>query len=161
MLKIYNSYTNCKEDFTSLAKNQVKMYVCGPTVYNEIHVGNARCVLTFDLLYRVLKKSYNDVIYVRNITDIDDKIINRAIKENKSRQEVAQYWENSFQENCAKLRTLKPTYEPRATDTIKEIQVAISELLENGFAYIENNHVLFKVEQLKEYGALSKQSSVQ
>jgi len=160
MLKIYNSYTNSEQIFEPIDKNNVKMYVCGPTVYNEIHVGNARSILVFDLLYRILSKLYGKVTYVRNITDIDDKIINRANEEGKTSAEVATFWEHRFVENYRKLNILEPTFQPRATDTIAEIIASVAELIENGFAYVKDDTVLFRVNQLEEYGKLSKQNDV-
>lgn len=159
-LKLYNSYTNTKEDFLPIDAQHIKMYVCGPTVYNEIHVGNARSILVFDLLYRILRRLYPNVTYVRNITDIDDKIIHRAQVENKTSQEVAQFWEERFKVNYKKLNILEPNFQPRATDTIKEIIEAVGTLIENGFAYVNDDTVFFKVSELEEYGKLSKQDQV-
>lgn len=160
-MQLYNTLTQRKEEFEPREKDTVKMYVCGPTVYNEIHVGNARAVLVFDLLFRVLKRRFKNVIYVRNITDIDDKIIQQAQKEGKTSKEIAEYWEKSFNENCKKLNTLPPTYTPRATETIKEMQEAIALMLEHGFAYEQDGNVMFKVSALEEYGKLSKQKETQ
>lgn len=136
------------------------MYVCGPTVYNEIHVGNARPVLVFDLLYRVLKHVYADVIYTSNITDIDDKIIKKANEEGKSAKDVATLWEDSFHANCIKLNTLPPTFQPRASECIKEIIESVGELIESGFAYCKDGNVLFRISEVAEYGKLSKQTGV-
>ncbi|WP_342262171.1 cysteine--tRNA ligase [Alphaproteobacteria bacterium endosymbiont of Tiliacea citrago] len=159
-LKIYNSKTNKKEVFEPIDASSIKMYVCGPTVYNEIHIGNARSAISFDVLYRVLKAIYPEVIYARNITDIDDKIINRAKEEGKTSEEVAQYWEASYLENCKKLNLLDPTYKPRATDTVKEIIEFVGQLIENGYAYEKQGTVFFDVSELKEYGSLSKNDSL-
>lgn len=159
-MKLYNTLNNAKEEFIPLDSNCVKMYVCGPTVYDEIHVGNARSVLVFDLLYRVLKRKYKEVIYVRNITDIDDKIIKRANEEGITASEVARKYEEVFKENYRKLNALEPTHQPRATDTMKEIIESIGELVEQDYAYIQDGHVLFKVDSIEAYGALSKQSNV-
>lgn len=159
-MKLYNTYSNLKEEFKPIDASCVKMYVCGPTVYDEIHVGNARSIIVFDLLFRILKEEYGQVIYVRNITDIDDKIITRAVAENISSSQVASKCERWFVENYRKLNVLEPTYQPRATETIKEIIESIGELIENDYAYIKDDHVLFKVDMLDSYGALSKQSNV-
>ncbi len=160
MLKLYNTYSNKKEDFVPIDSNRVRMYVCGPTVYGEIHVGNARSVLVFDLLYRVLRREYDCVDYARNITDIDDKIIKRANDECTTSAQVAKTWEESFKQNYKKLNALEPNYQPRATDTIEEIIASIGELVEQDFAYEEEGHVLFRVSAIEEYGALSKQNNL-
>jgi len=160
LLKLYNTYSNKKEDFVPEDNQCVKMYVCGPTVYGEIHVGNARSLLVFDLLYRVLLSLYPCIKYARNITDIDDKIIKRANDENTTSAQIAQTWEESFKQNYKKLNVLEPTYQPRATDTMNEILDSIGQLIEQGVAYEEDGHVLFRVSALEEYGALSKQNSI-
>lgn len=161
MLTIYNSLFNRKENFMPMSQEQITMYVCGPTVYNQIHVGNARSVIVFDLLYRILKKEYKEVVYVRNITDIDDKIIKKAKEEGKTCSEVSLFWEESFKENCKKLQLLEPDQEPRATDTIKEIIEAVAELIENNYAYVNEDQVMFRISELEEYGKLSKQNNTE
>lgn len=159
-LKIYNTYSNIKEDFIPLDESNIRMYVCGPTVYNEIHVGNARSILVFDLLFRVLKREYKTVTYVRNITDIDDKIINRAKEEGTTSDDVSKFWTQRFKENYTKLNVLEPTHQPCATETVNEILEAIGELIENGFAYVQDATIFFKVSELESYGKLSKQNNV-
>ncbi len=160
MLTLYDSFLNSKTKFVPSSQSQVGLYVCGPTVYNEIHVGNARTVIAFDLLYRILKKEFPNVVYVRNITDIDDKIIKKANEENKSCEEIAKVFEESFNENCNKLQTLLPTYCPKATDTIIEIIEFIGNLIESGFAYLKDDHVYFDIKSINDYGALSGQNNV-
>lgn len=157
MLKLYNTLSNAKENFIPRNENCITMYVCGPTVYDEIHVGNARSLLVFDMLYRILLREFPHVQYVRNITDIDDKIIQKANQLNQPYFQVAKFWENSFEENCIKLNLLKTTQQPRATDNINEIIEAIAKLIEEDFAYIEAGHVLFRVDEIDNYGSLSKQ----
>lgn len=153
--KIYNSKTNQKELFQPIDQQTVKMYVCGPTVYNEIHIGNARSAVVFDLLFRLLKYLYPQVLYVRNITDIDDKIIEKAKKEGCSCYQLSEFWEHSYFDNCKKLNLLSPTFAPRATETIPEIIDFISVLLQNGFAYEKDGTVFFDISELDQYGSLS------
>ena len=160
MLKLYNTLSNSLEEFKPIDKNKITLYVCGPTVYNEIHVGNARCIVVFDLLYRVLKNLYKQVVYVRNITDIDDKIINKANKESSDFQDIALFWEASFLKNCDLLNTLTPTHLPRATDTMHEIIESIGYLVDEGFAYFSEGHVFFRIDSIEEYGKLSNQNNV-
>jgi cysteinyl-tRNA synthetase len=160
MLRLYNSLSNNKVDFLPINQNKIGMYVCGPTVYNEIHVGNARSLVVFDLLYRILRREYRDVTYVRNITDIDDKIIDRAKKENRSSNDVTFEFSNLFFERCKQLGLLEPTCQPRATETVSDMIEAISRLIDYDFAYVRDNHVYYKTSELDDYGALSKQNSV-
>ena len=154
---IYDSARNEKVKFEPRNPEHIKIYVCGPTVYNEIHVGNARAVLSFDLLYRVLLKKYPKVTYARNITDIDDKIINKAKEEGIDSVEVSKKWSESFQENCKKLNSLTPTHQPKATETVSEIIDAIIDMIDNDFAYVTNDTVYFRSSALDNYGSLSKQ----
>lgn len=160
MLKIYNSKTHKKEEFVPLDDSNIKMYVCGPTVYNEIHIGNARSAIVFDILNRVLRCIYPKVTYVRNITDIDDKIIIKAKEENKSCEEVAKYWNESYQKNCEMLQLLIPDSQPKATDVVKEIIEFIANLIENDFAYEKDGSVFFRISELKTYGELSNNSNL-
>lgn len=158
-LKIYNSKTHKKETFIPLSEKSIKMYVCGPTVYNEIHIGNGRSAIVFDVLFRILKYMYKEVVYTRNITDIDDKIINKAIQEGKTCQEISKFWEKSYFDNCKKLNLLTPTHNPRATETIPDIIKFIADLLDNDFAYEKEGSVFFKVSALENYGCLSNNKS--
>ena len=152
-----NSYGGKKEKFQPIDENNIKMYVCGPTVYDDPHIGNARPLVVFDLLFKVLKCKYgNDkVTYVRNITDIDDKIIQSA-KENKiSIKDLTTKINNNFQEDCNYLICEKPSFQPKATENIKEMIEMISILVEKGFAYESENHIYFEVNKFKDYGKLS------
>jgi cysteinyl-tRNA synthetase len=152
-----NSYGGKKEKFLPIDENNIKMYVCGPTVYDDPHIGNARPLVIFDLLFKVLKCKYgNDkVTYVRNITDIDDKIIQSA-KDNKiSIKDLTTKINNNFQEDCNYLICEKPSFQPKATENIKEMIEMISILVEKGFAYESKNHIYFEVNKFKDYGKLS------
>ena len=144
-----------KEAFTPLCKDKVTMYVCGPTVYNDIHIGNARPIVVFDLLYRLLKSHYDNVVYVRNITDVDDKIIAAAGREKCPIDEVAARYTKSFHDDIAHLNVLEPSVEPRATGHIAPMIEMVEALLKGGFAYRGQGHVLFEVATLPAYGRLS------
>ena len=117
-MKLFNSFTNKIEEFKPIEENKVKMYVCGPTVYDYAHLGHARCYITWDVLYRYLKFKGYDVTYCRNVTDVDDKILKKAEKEGKTPEEVSTYWYKAFAESMKKLNTLKPDIEPFATKTL-------------------------------------------
>ena len=162
-LKIYNSLTKKKENFIPINKDKIGMYVCGPTVYDYPHIGNARPLVVFDVLYRLLKKIYgnNKVTYVRNITDIDDKIIESSKKNKKSINELTETITKSFHEDCRYLYCLNPTFEPKATEHIKEMIRMVSNLLKNNHAYENKNHVYFSVSSFKKYGKLSNKNSEQ
>ena len=116
-LKIYNSKSKSKENFTPINKNKIRMYVCGPTVYDRVHIGNARPVIVFDLLYRLLKLIYNDksITYIRNITDVDDKIIEASKKNKRDINEITKEVTKIFHKNCESLNCLKPTVEPKGS----------------------------------------------
>jgi cysteinyl-tRNA synthetase len=159
-LKIYNSLTKKKENFIPISKDKIGMYVCGPTVYDYPHIGNARPLVIFDVLYRLLKKIYgsNKVTYVRNITDIDDKIIESSKKNKKSINELTETITKSFHEDCRYLYCLNPTFEPKATEHIKEMIDMVSNLLKNNHAYENKNHVYFSVSSFKKYGKLSNKN---
>jgi len=159
-LKIYNSLTKKKENFIPINRDKIGMYVCGPTVYDYPHIGNARPLVVFDVLYRLLIKIYgtNKVTYVRNITDIDDKIIESSKKNKKSINELTETITKSFHEDCRYLYCLNPTFEPKATEHIKEMVGMVSNLLKNNHAYENNNHVYFSVSSFKKYGKLSNKN---
>ncbi len=154
-LRLTNTSTHTKEIFTPLVPGCVKMYVCGPTVYDRAHIGNARCYVVFDVLFRVLRSLYPKVIYVRNITDIDDKIIHRAQKRECSMAHLTEETTRHFHEDMAALGNLPPTFEPKATDHIPQIISMIEGLIATNHAYVEENHVFFSVESDIQYGALS------
>ncbi|MBO4405913.1 MAG: cysteine--tRNA ligase [Alphaproteobacteria bacterium] len=157
-LHLYNSLTNRLEEFTPIDSGNIRMYACGPTVYSSPHIGNARPLVVFDVLFRLLKRLYGNVTYVRNLTDVDDKINKRAHERNISIKELTDEVIEEFHKNTDKLNLLRPTYEPRATFHIKEMLDIINLLVQSGFAYIAEGHVLFRVKKLENYGQLSKRS---
>ena len=157
-LKIYNSLTHRKEVFVPVVEGQVRLYACGVTVYDESHIGHARSAIVFDVVCRYLRNSGYDVIYVRNFTDIDDKIINRANAENRSWKEIAEIYIASFRSDMAALGVLPPTHEPRATEHIGEMIALIEALIQKGFAYRADGSVYFSVSRDKGYGELSGRS---
>ena len=156
-MRLHNSYTNKIEEFTPIEENKVRMYVCGPTVYDYAHLGHARCYITWDVLYRYLKFKGYDVKYCRNVTDVDDKILKKAEKENKTPEEVSQYWYKQFANSMQALNTLKPDIEPFATKTLGEMISIVKTLIEKGYAYEANGDVYFRVKKFPNYGYLSKQ----
>ena len=156
-MKLFNSYTNIVEEFKPIEGNKVKMYVCGPTVYDYAHLGHARCYITWDVLYRYLKFRGYDVTYCRNVTDVDDKILKKAEKEGKTPEEVSQYWYKQFSNSMKALNTLKPDIEPFATKTLGEMISIVKDLISNGYAYEANGDVYFRVKKFPKYGQLSKQ----
>ena len=156
-MKLFNSYTNTIEEFKPIEENKVKMYVCGPTVYDYAHLGHARCYITWDVLYRYLKFKGYDVTYCRNVTDVDDKILKKAEKEGKTPEEVSQYWYKQFSNSMKALNTLKPDIEPFATKTLGEMISIVKDLIANGYAYEANGDVYFRVKKFPRYGQLSKQ----
>ena len=135
MLKIYNSLTNQKEKFTPIEKNIVKMYVCGMTVYDYCHLGHARVMVAFDVVYRYLKATGYDVTYIRNITDIDDKIIQRANENGEDFTALTERFIDAMREDERALGVLEPTAEPKATDNIEAILAMITQLIDKGYAY--------------------------
>ena len=153
--KIYNTLSNEKELFVPINPNSIKMYVCGPTVYNHAHIGNARPAVVFDVLYRVLTNIYPEVIYVRNITDVDDKINEAAKKLNEPISSITNKYTDIYHQDMKNLGVLSPDHEPRVTDNIKQIISMIQKILDNKNAYINKDHVLFDVTSFKEYGKLS------
>jgi cysteinyl-tRNA synthetase len=157
-LKLTNSLTGKKELFKPINPKSVTMYACGPTVYDNPHVGNARTLIVFDTLFRVLKKIYEKVNYVRNITDVDDKIIEASKKNKKTINEITEEVTKIFHQNCKSLNCLKPTKEPRATDHINEMVKMTKSLIEKKFAYETNGHVYFSVSTFKNYGKLSNKN---
>ena len=156
-MKLHNSYTNTVEEFVPIDGNKVKMYVCGPTVYDYAHLGHARCYITWDVLYRYLKFKGYDVTYCRNVTDVDDKILKKAEKEGKTPQEVSQYWYEQFAKSMKALNTLKPDIEPFATKTLGEMISIIKDLIAKDFAYEVDGDVYFRVKKFGRYGSLSGQ----
>jgi cysteinyl-tRNA synthetase len=165
-LKLYDTLTREKRLFQPLDPANVRMYVCGPTVYDFAHIGNARPVIVFDVLFRLLRHLYgaDHVTYVRNITDVDDKINARAAQEypglplNEAIRTVTEKTERQFHEDVDALGCLRPTIEPRATEHIGEMQALIERLVAEGHAYVGEEHVLFSVPSMPDYGRLSKRS---
>ena len=159
-LMLYNTLTRRKEAFEPIDPANVRMYVCGPTVYDYAHIGNARPVIVFDVLFRLLRHLYGagHVTYVRNITDVDDKINARAAEEGVSIRELTERTARQFHQDIKALGVLPPTVEPRATDHIAEMRTLIEALVANGHAYVAENHVLFDVPSMPDYGRLSNRS---
>ena len=157
-LKIYNSLTNKIEEFIPTNKNKVNMYVCGPTVYNYIHIGNARPVIFFDTFKRYLEYKGFDVSYASNITDVDDKIINKAIERNVSEKDITNEYEKAYFIDCNRLGSRRPDFVPHATEYINEMINFIQKLIEEGYAYSVDGDVYFRINKLEEYGILSNQN---
>jgi cysteinyl-tRNA synthetase len=165
-LKLYDTLTREKRPFRPLDAARVRMYVCGPTVYDFAHIGNARPVIVFDVLFRLLRHLYgaDHVTYVRNITDVDDKIIARAAEEypglplNEAIRRLTETTDRQFHEDVDALVCLPPTVEPRATEHIEEMKTLIERLVAQGCAYVAEEHVLFSVPSMPDYGKLSKRS---
>ena len=157
-IKIFNTINRKKEIFSPVKPNSVSMYVCGPTVYSHPHIGNARAALVPDILFRLLRKKYQTVTYIRNITDVDDKISDAAYKQNKTVYEISESFIKIYQDNMSSLGILEPTFQPRVTDNMPGIISTIEKILKNGFAYVSDNHVLFDTSKYKEYGKLSKRT---
>lgn len=156
-MKIFNTMTRNKEEFVPADPNEVKIYACGPTVYNYIHIGNARPLCVFDVLRRYLEYRGYNVKFVQNFTDVDDKIINRAIEENSTFKEISEKYINEFWTDAHGLNFKDATVHPKATENIDEIIDIISTLVEKGYAYAVNGDVYFRTLKFKEYGKLSHQ----
>lgn len=157
-LQIYNTQTRQKETFQPIDASHVRMYVCGPTVYNYVHIGNARPVVVFDTLFRVLQALFNKVTYARNITDIDDKIMNAARDAGESIDSIAGRYAKEFIADMAALNNLPPTITPYATHHVTDMIAMVEALVQGGHAYVAEGHVLFDVKSMKDYGKLSGQS---
>lgn len=157
-LSFYNTLTRTKDEFVPLDPSNVRMYVCGPTVYDRAHIGNARPVVVFDVLFRLLQRLYPKVTYVRNVTDVDDKINARASDNKESIGDLTARTLADFHDDIARLNCLPPTVEPRATEHIDEMIALIERLIKNGHAYEAEGHVLFAVESWEQYGRLSGRS---
>ncbi|MBE7707313.1 MAG: cysteine--tRNA ligase [Cyanobacteria bacterium SIG27] len=157
MLKIYNTLSNQIEVFKPLEENKVKMYVCGPTVYDHAHLGHARCYITWDTLYRYLKFKGYDVTYCRNVTDVDDKILKKSDTEGVEPSVITDRYYKSFINSMNGLNVLKPDIEPRATKTLGEMIAMVKKLETDGFAYAVDGDVYFRVEKYAKYGQLSSQ----
>ncbi|HEY6633179.1 MAG TPA: cysteine--tRNA ligase, partial [Rhizobiaceae bacterium] len=171
-LRLYNTLTRTKEDFAPIDPGNVRMYVCGPTVYDFAHIGNARPVIVFDVLFRLLRHLHgaDHVTYVRNITDVDDKINARAARDhpglplNEAIRKVTEETNAQFQADVKALGCLEPTFQPRATEYIDEMKAMIERLVDLDVAYVAEGHVLFSPKRMNErvrsprYGALARRS---
>ena len=155
-LRIYDTLSREKQVFEPIDANHVRLYVCGPTVYDYAHVGNARPVVVFDTLVRVLRHIYSNVTYVRNVTDVDDKINARAKESGEPISEITKRTHQAYLEDMGALNAAKPDIEPRATEHIAEMIAMCESLIEQDFAYAAEGHVLFSVDQYEEYGKLSR-----
>ncbi len=158
-MKVYNTLTRTKEEFVPIEQNKVKMYVCGPTVYDFIHIGNARPFVVFDAVRRYLIYKGFDVTYVQNFTDIDDKIINKAIAQNVDFSEITKKYINEAQTDGKGLNVMEPSFAPTVSGNMQEIIDMISKLIEKGFAYNVNGQVFFDVAKFDEYCKLSKKNT--
>ena len=157
-ITFYNTLSAKKEFFSPIDADNVRIYVCGPTVYDRAHVGNARSAVVFDTLYRFLKTQYKKVTLARNFTDVDDKIINKHKETGKPINEITTETIKWFHDDTDALNVLRPDFEPKATETIPEMIALVKDLLDKGNAYAAEGHVLFDITTFKEYGMLSKQS---
>ena len=160
-MKFYNTLTNQTEEFKPIEPGKVKMYVCGPTVYNYIHIGNARPIVVFDILARYFRHKNYVVEYVQNFTDIDDKMINKANEEGKTVREIADRYIEAFLEDTKKLNISADIVRPKATEYIEDMIITIEALIDKGYAYELNGDVLFDVTKYGEYGKLSNQKTDQ
>jgi cysteinyl-tRNA synthetase len=157
-IKVFNTFTGKKEEFRPVHQGKVKIYVCGVTVYDHCHIGHARSAIVFDVIYRYLLARGNEVTFVKNFTDIDDKIIKKSQIEGISWKEVGEKYIASFYEDMDALNILRPTHEPRATDHIDDMIALVDTLIKKGIAYTVNGDVYFSVEGFKGYGELSGRS---
>ena len=157
-LYLYDTKTASKDRFEPLDPQRITMYVCGPTVYNRVHIGNARPAVVFDVLYRLLQFLYPNVVYARNITDIDDKIMHAAREANESIADLSQRFAQAYFDDMAAINNLSPTIQPHATDHIAQMIAMVEQLVERGHAYEAQSHVLFAVQSMDDYGALSNRS---
>jgi len=154
-LRVYNTMTRQKEEFVPATPGEVKMYVCGVTVYDMCHIGHARSMVLFDVIYRYLQYKHFAVTYVRNFTDVDDKIINRARERGDHWKKLAEKFIDEFYIDMDALGCLRPSHEPRATDHIPHIEELIARLIEKGYAYVADGDVMFSVDKFRGYGKLS------
>ncbi|MCO6450298.1 MAG: cysteine--tRNA ligase, partial [Caldilineales bacterium] len=157
-LRVYNTLTRQKETFVTLDEGVVRMYVCGPTVYDDAHIGHAMSAIVFDVIRRYLEFKGYDVRHVMNFTDVDDKIINRARESGRAANELAQGYVDAFVEHMAQLHVLTPTMLPRVSETIDEIVDMVQTLIDQGYAYESERDVYFRVRNDDDYGKLSRRS---
>src|SRR5258708_32350875 len=159
-LRLFNTLTKTKDVFATIDAKNVRLYVCGPTVYDYAHIGNARPVIVFDVLFRLLRHIYGDaaVKYVRNITDVEDKINARAAEEGVSIRELTERTARQYHEDVDAPGALPPTHEPRATDYVREMIAMIEKLIAAGHGYPAQGHILYDVSSKAGYGKLAKRS---
>lgn len=157
-MKLFNSLTGKKETFQSITPDRATMYVCGPTVYSYAHIGNARPAVVFDVLFRLLRSTFREVTYARNITDIDDKIIKAASEQNLPIGTITERFTKAYNEDMGALNVLAPTIEPKATGHVDDMLTMIKQLIDKGAAYEADGHVLFHVPACPSYGELSRRS---
>lgn len=157
-MKIYNTLTRKKEEFVPIDKNEIKIYVCGPTVYNFFHIGNARPFVVFDTLRKYLEYRGNNVKFVQNFTDVDDKIINKAREEGVSAGEISEKYIGEYYKDASSLNVEKATVHPKVTENMNEIISFVQGLIDKGYAYEVNGDVYFSTRKFKDYGKLSKQN---
>ena len=155
---LYDTLTRCKREFQPIDEGCVKIYVCGPTVYAPPHIGNARPAVVFDVLVRLLRRNYPNVKYVRNITDVDDKILAASLESGKKPEEIARIYTDVYHEDMDQLGVVRPNIEPKVTDNMDAIISMIARLLDEGHAYEAEGHVLFDVTSYESYGNLSKRN---
>ncbi len=155
-IKIYNSLSGKIENFRSIKPGEVKIYACGVTVYDDLHLGHARQAIVFDVIRNYFEFLGYNINYIRNYTDVDDKIIKKAITKNKPMNEISSYYIKESEQDLKKLKVKPATYEPKVTDHIKDIIKYIAILIQKGFAYEKNGEVFFEVNKFKNYGKLSK-----
>ena len=148
-IRLHNTLTRQNDVFIPADPQRITMYVCGPTVYNYVHIGNARPVVVFDVLYRMLSRHFPQVIYARNITDVDDKINAAAAANNEPIRVLAERFADAYRADMAQLNALAPTFEPWATDHVPQMIALIERLIERGHAYAAEGHVLFHVPSLR------------
>ena len=156
-MKVYNTLTRQKEELVPIHEGEFRIYACGPTVYNYIHIGNARPICVFDVLRRYLEYKGNKVIYVQNFTDIDDKIINRANEEHSTFKEISEKYIEEYKTDAHGLNVRDASVHPKATENIENIIKMVSTLIEKGYAYESGGDVYFSMLKFKEYGKLSHQ----
>ena len=155
---LYDSLSNQKKTFEPIDINNIRIYACGPTVYNFAHIGNARMAIVFDSFVRLFRAKYTNVTYVSNITDIDDKIIEAAKELDVSIDELTQKYTKIYNEDMSKLNVLPPDVQPKATEYVKEMVDFIQQLIEGGKAYEKDGHVFFHVPEHAAYGKLSNRA---
>ena len=155
---LFNTLSGNKEKLEAIDPKHLKIYACGPTVYNYAHIGNARMAIVFDTLIRTLRMIYPKVTYVSNITDIDDKIIDAAMEQNVEITSITEKYTQIYNEDMSKLNVLQPDIQPKATEYISEMIDLIVELIEKDFAYEKEGHVLFHVPTYQNYGKLSNRN---